>query len=183
VKAIPTVYRGVEYRSRLEAKWSCLFDQIGWQHTYEPLDGSRYVPDFAIHGPAPLMIEVKPAITEADFDAPLDKVTLGLFEHWEHDVMVVGADPLPQLHGCCRRHPPAGLLGVFSDVPAEPVWMFDTGNWYSCAVCGGLAVCHRRRPFRGRPCGHVGDDNAGPVDVDIRGMWGEAANRVKWGGP
>jgi hypothetical protein len=34
MKPIPTVYRGIEYRSRLEAKWAAFCDRIGWRHTY-----------------------------------------------------------------------------------------------------------------------------------------------------
>jgi hypothetical protein len=181
--SIPTVFDGTEYRSRLEAKWAALFDLIGWRHDFEPFAGDWYIPDFTIAGPQPLVVEVKPAVVEADFDAALDKVTLGVFEHWEHDVLILGADPLPQLPGRCDGHPPCGLLGVFSDEPTEPVWMFDTGYWYSCTACGRLAVCHRRPPFVGRPCAHRGDNNAGPVDpATVRGMWSEAAWRVKWGG-
>jgi hypothetical protein len=37
--AIPAVYRGIEYRSRLEARWAAFFDETGWKHTY--LDLSR----------------------------------------------------------------------------------------------------------------------------------------------
>ena len=36
--AVPTLYRGIEYRSRLQARWAAFFDEIGKQHTYEPFD-------------------------------------------------------------------------------------------------------------------------------------------------
>ena len=62
--AIPTRYRGIEYRSRLEARWAAFFDGIGWQFTYEPFDGDGYIPDFLIHGDQPLLVEVKPAVTQ-----------------------------------------------------------------------------------------------------------------------
>lgn len=184
MKSIPTVYKGTQYRSRLEAKWAAILDLIGWRHTYEAIDGDHYIPDFVIHGPAPLVVEVKPAVTEADFDAPLDKVTLGLFEHWEHDILIVGANPLPQLNSCCDRHPAAGLLGQFSDLPDEPIWMFDTGQWYSCRACRRVSVCHRRPPFIGRPCGHYDDSgDVGSVDPrTIQSYWAEATNQVKWHG-
>lgn len=32
---IPTVYKGIEYRSMLEARWAAFFDRIGWEHTYD----------------------------------------------------------------------------------------------------------------------------------------------------
>ena len=31
IDSIPTVYKGRNYRSRLEAKWAAFFDLCGWQ--------------------------------------------------------------------------------------------------------------------------------------------------------
>jgi len=28
--AIPTKYRGLQMRSRIEAKWAAMFDRVGW---------------------------------------------------------------------------------------------------------------------------------------------------------
>jgi hypothetical protein len=48
--AIPTIYGGVQFRSRTEARWANFFDDlhVAWQ--YEPagyeFDGVRYLPDF-----------------------------------------------------------------------------------------------------------------------------------------
>lgn len=47
--AIPTVYRGIQMRSRLEAKWACCFDQLGWTWEYEPFDLKGWIPDFILH--------------------------------------------------------------------------------------------------------------------------------------
>jgi hypothetical protein len=51
MKAIPTKYRGYEFRSRLEARWAYLFDVAGVEWRYEPEaydlgDGDHYLPDF-----------------------------------------------------------------------------------------------------------------------------------------
>lgn len=54
IRAIPTVYNGVEFRSRLEARWAVFFDNLGVQWDYEIegfewSDGGkeyRYLPDF-----------------------------------------------------------------------------------------------------------------------------------------
>ncbi len=95
MKAIPTLYKGILYRSRLEAKYASFFDQIGWRWTYEPIDGNGYIPDFLIHGDEPVMVEIKPAVTEAEYRAPVTKMVAGLLGHWTHDVLILGADPLP----------------------------------------------------------------------------------------
>ena len=53
IRAIPTTYAGTTYRSRLEAVWATIFDQLGWYFEYEPepIDlghGIRYLPDFRL---------------------------------------------------------------------------------------------------------------------------------------
>ncbi len=61
IAAIPTKYRGVQYRSRLEARWAAMFDLLGWEHEYEPIDLLGWIPDFRLHGPSGILVEVTPA--------------------------------------------------------------------------------------------------------------------------
>lgn len=65
--SIPTLYNGVKFRSRLEARWACLFDMLSWQWVYEPFDAGGYIPDFLIRFSNPLVVEVKPIFEENDF--------------------------------------------------------------------------------------------------------------------
>lgn len=48
--AIPTEYKGVQFRSRLEARWARFLDnlQVGWFYEWEgyETEAGRYVPDF-----------------------------------------------------------------------------------------------------------------------------------------
>lgn len=48
MKAIPTVYGGVCFRSRLEARWAAFFDLIEWSWLYEPIDLNGWIPDFQL---------------------------------------------------------------------------------------------------------------------------------------
>lgn len=52
ITAIPTVYNGVQLKSRMESKVALLLDKLGWKWEYEPfsvmLDGINYTPDFYI---------------------------------------------------------------------------------------------------------------------------------------
>lgn len=55
IKPIETVYAGCRFRSRLEARWATFFDALGIKWVYEPegfelADGTRYLPDFHLHG-------------------------------------------------------------------------------------------------------------------------------------
>ena len=73
IRAIPTYYKGINFRSRLEARWAVIFDRLGidWHYETEGYDiqieqglSIRYLPDFVLTGgsircPDPLFVEVK----------------------------------------------------------------------------------------------------------------------------
>lgn len=46
MKALPTIYRGVQYRSLLEARYAAWFDLVGLRVVYEPEAFNGYIPDF-----------------------------------------------------------------------------------------------------------------------------------------
>lgn len=69
IKAHETVYSGVLFRSRLEARWAAFLDLVGWKWEYEPLDLHGWTPDFRVIYPCGrrgcadnhvLLVEVKP---------------------------------------------------------------------------------------------------------------------------
>ena len=62
IASIPTTFNGVDYRSRLEAKWASFFYLCGWNYTYEPENFVGWFPDFLIVGDEGnrIWIEVKP---------------------------------------------------------------------------------------------------------------------------
>lgn len=71
IKARPTVYRGIQMRSRLEAAVAGRLDEGGFDWEYEPkvFAGRRgqYLPDFLVKGTGAgdLYLEVKPTIEAA----------------------------------------------------------------------------------------------------------------------
>jgi len=51
LQAIPTTYKGIEFRARGEARWAVFFDKLKIRYIYEPLkvnpaETSGYLPDF-----------------------------------------------------------------------------------------------------------------------------------------
>lgn len=78
IQPIETFYKGYRFRSRLEARWAVFFDAIGAKWEYEPegfelADGTRYLPDFLLHGVrgrgqenGDIYVEIKGAMTPAD---------------------------------------------------------------------------------------------------------------------
>lgn len=68
--AIPTVYRGIKFRSKLEAKYARAFDILGISWTYEEVnfmfdDGTCYAPDFYMPD-MDTYFEVKGVMTDED---------------------------------------------------------------------------------------------------------------------
>lgn len=100
IQAIETFYRGIMFRSRLEARWAKLFSELGIDWMYETEgynialnDGThiRYLPDFVLRGgsircPDPLFVEVK-----GDMKAE-DAIKIRAFSDY-HPIYVVGAIP------------------------------------------------------------------------------------------
>ena len=182
IKAIATNYRGIEYRSRLEAKWAAFMGLLGWQHTYEPFDASGYLPDFLIHGDRPFLVEVKPAVTMDAFRAPIGKITAGLLDHWKRDILIVGVDRCREL----TATPPAKRrrrLDCWASTTATGGGASTPALWFRCVRCGEIGICSDTNSYRGRPCGHYdGDDHLGPIGTGVlQRYWANATNLTKWG--
>ena len=66
MEAIKTKFKGIEYRSKLEARWAVFFDNYGLRFEYEPttfrLKSGLYAPDFYLTDLA-CYAEVKPLIS------------------------------------------------------------------------------------------------------------------------
>lgn len=75
-RSIPTIYRGVRFRSRTEARWAMFFDALHVEWQFEPVgytDGATpYLPDFWLPGvtarskPGGVFFEVKGATPTSD---------------------------------------------------------------------------------------------------------------------
>jgi hypothetical protein len=97
--AIPTKYKGIQFRSRLEATWAAFFDALNWKWQYEPCDMAGWIPDFAIKclDGKPLYVEVKPTFEfmpgvarKMSRAAPGSKLLLVGFAPWVGDYVYVG---------------------------------------------------------------------------------------------
>lgn len=76
MKAHPTPYKGVMFRSRLEARYACYFDLCGFKWEYEPVDLNGWTPDFKVTVPCQhsarcgeheFWIEIKPYESAEEF--------------------------------------------------------------------------------------------------------------------
>ena len=98
IAAIPTTYKGINFRSRLEARWAAFFDLIGWRWEYEPLDLNGWIPDFVLLGEEKVLVEIRPYFTFADWQKSeqLQKIDRAMVDK---DVLLLNAtafpDPIP----------------------------------------------------------------------------------------
>ena len=160
IKPIETRYAGCRFRSRLEARWAVLFDQIGARWEYEPqgfvIDGRPYLPDFLLVD-CGTWVEVKGA--ESDLDPYL---------------MMSAAAHLPEVKPLREAGPRLMVLGPIPEprqdgdwawVGLQPVEMEDGGYEVFGDWWGFGSYTKNARPWM-----LFNTSQATPVETDD-GLW------------
>lgn len=101
---IPTLYNGIQFRSKLEAQWAAFFDLVGWKYTYEPYEINGRLPDFIIYCQSPAhrmkqcIVEVKPKVfsTEKWFVE-----TIKAYKDYPANILFLNEDPFYDHQGYC----------------------------------------------------------------------------------
>lgn len=186
---VPTTYRGVRFRSRLEARWAMVFSELDWRWEYEPIDLNGYIPDFILMFPAgPVLVEIKPEFSVPDLIASAaDKIDKSGWttSNGNGAVILGGAVTLDE----DPWHPTAGALGQWWDgwdaEPAQRVW--DEGAWFTCGRCRRPSIYHTSHTYFCTVCGEGGDGghqtggdghlNSAP---DLSFLWHAVGNQVQW---
>jgi hypothetical protein len=186
---IETVYRGIRFRSRAEARWAAFFDLCGWRWSYEPLDLAGYIPDFIIE-PAtnryaerpwqwevsPLLVEVKgSALRASDLSEHRAKIALS---GWRHEAVVLPAALNILDDGCGLERTLVAMLGG----------PFETGEgWENEVTIGwcegheGVGLTSVYGGFYCRICGHYpGGSSLDEHAEQIRLIWAQACNTTRW---
>lgn len=155
IAAIPTTYRGIRMRSRLEAKWASIFDALGWEWEYEPIDLNGWIPDFVFPNhpffKRPLLAEIKPIF--AKDTAVINKI---------EDAM--NAPPRAEQRALGR---PEGAwdkwhaerpydLAIFGAAPSAHWYLLDGGGWW------GFGELYEE------------------TEVNFRPHWTKATNASQW---
>lgn len=148
---IETLYAGVRFRSRLEARWAFVFNSLGYQWDYEPeafkTEYGNYLPDFRIRATSRDRwdcVEIKPRIGSDE--------TFG--GYWPasgdwHPVL----NKLASLAGCVFRH-----AVMFVDAPGDSALYVDfsdssmsginpASDWF-CDPWRGVTEAKVRSVFR-----------------------------------
>jgi hypothetical protein len=180
ITAHPTRYRGIQFRSRLEATWAALFDSLTWPWEYEPFDLGHYIPDFVLRFDEPILVEVKPAATREE----LRPVTADIdVTGWDREALVVGVGPyLAQ----AWDQPALGLLReTWEDDENGLLFGWGDGVLCWCLACERFSLFHGEQSYRCRRCG-VNDHNQGWPDGVRQGWpdrWAKAKNATQWRAP
>lgn len=164
--AIPTKYKGVQFRSRLEAKWAAFFDLLGWRWEYEPFDRKGWIPDFILLGATPVLVEVKPVHGEND---PLFAATQREVERNLHDGEegLIVSFFLPEISG-------EPSLGWLRD---------DEGSWDAAPVGkwgSAWGFCHATQSYADRISGNHTGNWGFPNPDGLQFLWVDAGNTVQW---
>lgn len=152
-QAVETVYAGVRFRSRIEARYAFLFDELGLRWEYEAeafeLGGKvgRYLPDFWLPDLG-YWFEVKPD-TGFDPDRLIPILRPSYLLARESQRTVVVSFGVPWFY----EQPVA--VAYFAD-PASRTRVRMSGelNWSDCLACGTIALSDGS-PDLPAPCGHT----------------------------
>lgn len=177
MKAIPTTYRGIDFRSRLEARWAQFFDAIGVCYEFEPegyeTSAGRYLPDFwlpfvrlrGVH--LGVFFEVKPA-----------SPTVG--EASKAIALVCGSGRpviVPALSPCAGRDE-----SLLEYMPEQTPWgvgcATDDGLTFArCTNCGQANINYHASNEDPCPCGKA---TFSPHDHILESARQSFQNNVRW---
>lgn len=188
MKPIPTTYKGVEFRSRLEARWAAFFDQMRWPWIFEPIDLDGWFPDFLLRTRMPpnVLVEVKPFTTLREFEdaGVCEKIAKAMNScNRDEEVLLLGLAPFwekSEVFG-------GGLkLGWLQENYADFSQDFSATGWdlapltYTERPEFEADFCHEWNSYTRRVSGwhHESWDCHSPRDFQAKvdGCWAEATN-------
>jgi len=179
INAIPTVYAGVRFRSRLESRWAAFFDLVKWRWDYEPLDFNGWIPDFVLIGAKQVTyVEVKPTyVFVPEVARKIDA------SGCTDEVLIVGAgNPIRVWGNYCGP----GWLREWTDDGKEAFTVWDAAP-YGIWECNrdGVGFCSADGSYIDRISGGYDGGSWGGIpdqdlDLTIAACWREAGNCVRW---
>lgn len=157
---IPTMFEGVRYRSRLEARYAAFFAALDWRVQYEPMDLDGYIPDWLVYFERrPLLVEVKGS--DEELDAAKLKIELS---GWRGDALILCGEVHGQTIGQIR-------------IASEETLTWEEADLFFCINCRRVAVAAGGGDWRCRHCG-AREDHVGSYDPSE--AWAASGNRVQW---
>ena len=185
-KGIITFYNGIKFRSRLEAKWACLFDLLKWEWEYEPFDLNGWIPDFIVYGRREeILIEIKPIRI---FDKTIaNKMEIATTNMRESELLILGTSFIHGDFDQCAF----GWLGEFIGKYTEKwEWSWGAANiirWQGTESEEKnpnriIGFCHEYQGFHDRitGCYDGGVSCDETAAREANNLWHKATNTVQW---
>ena len=170
-KSIPTIgVKGIQFRSRVESKWAYMFENLGWEWTYEPEDSPGYIPDFClVWGDIEIVVEVKSnssfAALSERFSGDYQKAEECLRDRY---FLLVG--------GAVWKSDEETLIGLgINPVTKEKFQAFIVGNGvghWSLKLLGDVEINHSYPQLL--------TEDIRPTHKTINSMWITASNKSAW---
>lgn len=190
---IPTHYNGINFRSRLEAKWARMFDLLCWKWEYEPFDLNGYIPDFLIQAETPILVEVKPAANPTQLKEMCQKAISVVGKELDYKFLGVGCViPLNasflantvQIGIATHEY---GTMGESDEDEKNNNWMIDAEFIY-CDQCNRYSYFLYEGAWQCELCHKHSKEHFNKVynswnvvrTEEIKGFWAEATNITQY---
>lgn len=171
-------YDGLEFRSKLEARWAATMDVIGWRGlwSYESvtLDGP-YLPDFIVRfRPALLLVEVRPLLEQSRAEEQISA-------SWEDEAIVVGDDN--EVRRCSEKHETNTDLTTESRHWHDAIFLPHGDHWTVGERFKYATLINRPHPYV--PCLVCGERltefrSVGELEARFRTLRHEIQNKFRW---
>lgn len=172
IKAIPTLYSGTLFRSRLEARWAAFFDLAGWQWDYEPFDLDGWAPDLKIKtvDHSEFLCEIKPISISSHWKSLADAFKKTKGYEVRYPVRLLGLGPESDKYGqvdlCLYFHG--------TDIRRYPAMcLFQHGEFGFPTRAESDRIGYSERWSK----------KIAKADAAVRKAWRTAGNRVQWQKP
>lgn len=155
-----TRFRGIKFRSQLDARWAAFFDHLGWPYTYLPLGTPR--PTFLVSGDHPFCVLVTGAITPEDYlaeSAACSGIEVSV------PIVVVGVTPAPYFGAAGSQ------TRIVADAPFGVAEM-QVVTWSALGGPPSLDLLGRSMPHGHQP------RTAGDPARSVRAAWIKGTNDV-----
>tara|TARA_Y100001951_G_C11161189_1_gene194875 strand:- start:43 stop:633 length:591 start_codon:yes stop_codon:yes gene_type:complete len=191
MKAKPITYLGIDFRSKLEARWYIFMKKLGWNVEYEPdIEGlNNWIPDFLIIGKKhKILVDVKPIDRADEWKIHPDRNRIlgsGIKKLHDYELLILGANlQLDQNES----------MGIFYIRPGESEMeyskrtkddLYEDGNCiFSCYddqigfMTNMMTWCCRITGEGGKT--YIFRDNNNDLFKKIDTYWNEAWSKLQW---
>lgn len=187
--AIPTLYKNIRFRSRLEARWAVFLDSINFVWKYEPYDMDGWIPDFTFGPDDEVFAEVKPFSWGNCKDlmsvSPSKNLLYSELEIHLIDKIEDNKDLNKAFKHVDTLREHRRMLCILGSEPLEFEFGISVGAFFFDKKRAALICIYKRNgvfKLAYHPLGYFFDipDGGECAREEIKQLWREAGNTVQW---